>query len=347
MKRVLLVFISALVVIVVIGLNLFPLNIKHMEDGDTIKDSSSRDYTSAFVTDSGKCYVNGVVDVNRNYGVANPSIIQNFNEGYIEIYDKGDAETISISDKGGCIITNSGEVYVFCNELKGYKTPVYLCSGYKQAYLADETLVYLLSENNELGYISIEYPNDFVKIGDDIKRFKIGTDRENDYLPSVLSLSENGDLYITSYRQRISESAKIIDNVSDFDFVMPNLDTSVLSVLTKDHEALCLKGEYPLNYEGIIQESFKKVGENITDVISYEHGVAMMDDHNNLYLYGYGFKDGSDYGDFFSGEKVFSDVKAVYGGDIFLIVVWNDNSFTYYGKHLDKLGYTRITKDNK
>lgn len=316
-------------------------NTVYFDESESIKQADSFWYTTAIVSNSGNCYVKGNLTQSINYGVKDvpPSLLMK--NGFIRLYDKGDAADINITSIGGCIITESNDVYVFLNKSADYAVPTYLCSGYTQACIWDDTHIYLLSDKGEFGYISLDNPGSFTKIAHNIKKFRIEVKEKTD--PTIFVLSENEKLYILDCNEEFNENENFIDNVIEFDLLVPHTKLSILSILTKEHDAFCRFGDYSLNYEGINERSFEKIGENISSVTSYGKGVAMIDKQGRASLYGYGFNSNSDSGEFFDSEVVFENVKAVFGGDYYLIVIMSDDTYLYFGRDSYTTEYTRIT----
>lgn len=308
-----------------------------LPDDENITYASHHWDATAVVSDSGNCYIGGHVDERRNYGVENTRKFKNqyslFRNDYVRIYDKGNAKTINIKSNGGTIITEDNEVYIFVNGDESYRTPAYLCKGYTSAVIGYDSKIYMLSENGDLVYAEIETPENVKLIGKNIKEFNV---EYKDDVKSIFALTNDNKLYIINTDEQIENSEKYLENITDFDVLVPHSNMFVLSLLDNNKDAYVLMGDLNITYENIYKFNppFKKVGENISSVTSYEKGIAMMDDDSNVSLYGSDLDEIFDNWEF-TGEVEFTDVKAVFGGYRFLMIIKNNGKNYRYGREFD------------
>ena len=88
----------------------------------------------------------------------------------------------------------------------------------------------------------------------------------------------------------------------------------VFSIVDDKRDAYVFMRDCELTYDNFSNISlFQKAGKNISSVTSYDSGIAMMYENGDVALYGSDFDESPDNIEF-TGEIVFSDVKAAFGG---------------------------------
>ena len=321
-----------------------------MEDDEIITQFSSDDYWVGAVSNKGNCYIRGANLIDPfYYGVYD---IKGFNdthgEKFVQIYDKGDAETITLSGGGGCITTSGGDVYLFLNGTLGgdppefendellYRTPELLCTGYRYAEhsLSDGLgIVYLITDDNDLGYVTVEDPDDFHFICDDINKFQ--NLRGQGYL---VGLTNDHRLLFFDSNNQYSIETELFDNIIDFTIRGINKRSSI-ALLDENHSVYFGYDHYLTSYLSStdkLDESrlYHKIGENISAVTVYNYkGVAMLDNDGNVSIYGpelkhYYYEDDRVY----NGEVVLKDVSLILGDHRHLFIVRSNGDFEYFGK---------------
>lgn len=307
---------------------------------EKIVNSSADSSNVCAVTDSGNVYFLGTDVYNeRRNGIDNPSAFNLNNtfygEQFVCIYDKGNAKKVNYSTYGGTILTRDNEIYLFLNEEgENYQTVEFLCSGYVDAQLYKEHMIYVLSDNGEFGYITVDYPDIFHPIASNIENFKI---RSSKLDTIALVLSSDNNLYIFDLLDGFDSKSKHFENVIDFDFIDSSYTQSVFSLVNSNYEAYVCVGDFKCSYDGISNEGLKAVGTGIDSVISYGQGVAMLDTDDNLLIYGSDLSS-FDYKDFdyvYKGETVLRDIQTICGSTKCLCVVTTEGEFTRYGSNGD------------
>lgn len=332
------IFFAVISLIIVLSLgaifyfNLFDTSgLVYLDKNEQIKYFDSEWKTLSVVSETGNCYITGERLTNeKNYGIEN---IRKYNNHplnqYVQIYDKGDAVSMNINQYGGTIITKTNDVYVFLNGNDSYRTPTYLCSGYTEAVLGDESKIYLLSKNGNFGYVTVDKPDDFSLIGQNVTAFKVEYKKSPD---SIFVLTKNHNLYILKPNETIQSSQNHIDNILDFDVLVPHGNLCVFSIVDDKRDAYVFMRDCELTYDNFSNISlFQKAGKNISSVTSYDSGIAMMYENGDVALYGSDFDESPDNIEF-TGEIVFSDVKAAFGGYKNLVLIKSNGEFNYYGK---------------
>ena len=321
-----------------------------MEDDEIITQlSSDVDFIGA-VSNKGNCYIRGANLFDPfYYGVSD---IKGFNnthgKQFVQIYDKGDAETITLSGGGGCITTSGGDVYLFLDGTHGwdppefendellYRTPELLCTGYRYAEhsISDGLgIVYLITEDNDLGYVTVEDPDDFHFIYADVK--KIQNLRGQGYL---VALTNDHQLLFFDSNNQYSLATKLFDNIIDFAIAGVNEQSSI-ALLDENHSVYFGYDHYFTSYLSSadkLDESrlYHKIGENIAAVTIYNYkGAAMLDYDGNVSIYGpelkhYYYEDDRVY----NGEVVLKDVSYILGDSRHLFIVRSNGNFEYFGK---------------
>lgn len=299
----------------------------------------------AVVSDKGNCYLRGQsLTEEQNFGFDkirqyNNNDLWNMDK-YAELYDKGDAVSIDINSYGGTIVTKTNDVYIFVNGNESFKTPAYFCSGYSRALLGGGERVYLLWENGKLGYVTLDKPDDFTLIGEDVSSFKVVERNRSD---SVFALTNDHRLYILKPDEKIENSIKYIEKTVDFDILLYGMNTSILSIIDENQDAYLFMHDSGLAYDDFADKDlFQKTGENISSVTSYGEGIAMITENGDLALYGSdaaGLPENQ-----FSGEVVFTDVKAVFGGTSALEIITANGETAFYGTTPSSMNI-KIVKD--
>lgn len=334
-KKILFAVITFIIVLslgVIFYFNLFDTSgLVYLNKNEQIKYFDSEWKTLSVVSETGNCYITGERLTNeKNYGIEN---IRKYNNHplnqYVQIYDKGDAVSMNINQYGGTIITKTNDVYAFLNGNDSYRTPTYLCSGYTEAVLGDESKIYLLSKNGNFGYVTADKPDDFSLIGQDVTAFNVEYKKSPD---SIFVLTKNHNLYILKPNETIQSSQNHIDNILDFDVLVPHGDLCVFSIVDGKRDAYVFMRDYELTYDNFSNINlFQKTGENISSVTSYDSGIAMMYENGDVALFGSDFDESPDDMEF-TGDIVLSDVKAVFGGYKNLVLIKSNGEFNYYGK---------------
>ena len=295
----------------------------------------------AAVTDKGNVYVKGDLTTEINFG---SDKIRQYNHmliaDYIQIFGKGNASSVEIGPYGGAIVTEQSEVFIFINGSEKYKTPVFLCKGYKMANLV-ENKVYLLSNEGVFGYVTIEDPDNFIKLGDNIVDFQI--EYYNNVLPCDVCFALTADerLYISKTGEALSDNVQHLDGIIGFSAVVITADLPsdsswtnhiVLGLLDMNHDVLWLHDDLNKN-NGISKladiNKYSVVGNNIDKICVYPYGIAMLNHTGDVSLYGTDFHATNNVNTF-SGEAVFHDVKDIFGGEL-LVLIYNNKEIEYYG----------------
>ena len=254
---------------------------------------------------------------------------------------KGDAVKAYLTTYGGAILTEQDEVYLFLNgDTEGYQTPTLFCSGYTDLEIYSDT-VYLLSGKDEFGYMTVDSPGDFHILAENVRKFRFAVNNQN-HVVAFLLMNDNR-LYVYDTNESFNPDAEHFKNITDFDYCSKSTEFKVLCI----QDSLCdvyyyVLSEEELSYEAIQTHSGEKTGENVAKITAYGTGVAMLDDDNNLYLYG-GDMD-RHYSREFTGEKVMANVSLVAGSSDSLFVVKTDGSYHYYGNNGDNT-YNTIRKE--
>lgn len=286
----------------------------------------------AVVSDKGNCYLRGQsLTEEQNFGFDkirqyNNNDLWNMDK-YAELYDKGDAVSIDINSYGGTIVTKTNDVYIFVNGDESFRTPAHFCSGYSRALLGGGKRVYLLSENGRLGYVTLDKPDDFTLIGENVSSFNVVERNSPD---SVFVLTNEHRLYILEPDEKIENNVKYIEKTVDFDILLYGINTCILSIVDEKQDAYLFMHDSGLTYDNFADKDlFQKTGENISSVTSYGEGIAMINNNGDLALYGSdaaGLPENQ-----FSGEVVFTDVKAVFGGTSALEIIMANGETAFYG----------------
>lgn len=310
-------------------------------DNETIKSLSvCGRSTVAAVTDSGNVYVKWYATEENNFGV--DRIWQYHNrkaDSFARIYDKNNAVSVSIVEGGGCIITNESAVYVFINGNDNFKTPTYLCSGYSKAYLAGDE-VYLLTNDGKFGFVSIDHPDDFTVIGNDVVDFDI--EYSNGLYPYnvYFALTSDNRLYVSEFGKTFEDCNQYLDRIIDFDTISFCADLSEddrmkkyieISLVDSSHQAYWYEGDLGESLSYISDKSnYTLSGSNIQSAVAYSRGIAMLSSNGDTSFYGHDY-DYFGLERFFIGEVIFHNVKSLYSGDSNLIVQYENGDLEYYG----------------
>lgn len=293
------------------------------------------------VSDQGNCYVNGMrAEKNTNFGLEDYITFNHASpEKWVQIYGNEDAVSVDMFSDcgGGCIFTANHDVYLFLNGSEAYRTPTYLCSGYVSADKIDNTALFLLSEKNELVQCSFSDPTDCYVIGKNVKKFRLG--KQNDI--TIFALTEDNKLFILKNGEELTAQTPYIDHIIDFDFYLTSSQYCVLSLLTDDHMAFGVMGNYELSYEVLSNEDIRIPYDiDIVSVTSYSGGIAMLDKNADVKIYGTQITNSSGGWDF-RGESVFHNVSSVCGDSQSLCVIKKDGSLLKFGHHADVGGYDK------
>jgi len=312
---------------------------KTMNKHDEIKDVDFAWNLIGLVSTQGNCYITGDVSDKKNYGLDKIPSKWFQSDDYLCIYDHGDAEKISLSPKGGTIVNNMNEVYVFLNGSQNYRVPTVLLKGYIQAYLMDNDHVYLLSKSGDLGYSSIDNPSDFRLIGTNVKKF-IVTVKEVNTKHSVFALTNDNRLYIFYDDEVITDTTDCLEGIIDFDLLVPHTRMCVLSLIDQESKSYMRFGDIPLTFDSFKDmNEYIKCCDNTIAVASYCNGTATLDSDGNVRIYGSEIE--SDYNKTFEyyGDILFSNAKGIYGGYFNLIVSFADGHFECFGRNYNKDQY--------
>ena len=345
-------FITLLLCIIIIAISLLLgscsllyRDISFMNDEISINNVSISGCSVLATGDDGNVYYYGS-DVNENFSngfpadLSNEIKMSNFLQGrkFIRMYDRGDAKKAYIASYGGAVLTQQNDVYLFLNNnTDQYCTPTLFCSGYTDIELFHDT-VYLLSENGEFGYIEINGARDFNSLVKGVQKFRIAVNKEKHVI--IFALTDHNDLYIYDTTEPFDESTEHFENIKDFDFCEGNTYFQVLGLLNTKQRAIYYVLDWDeLSYEAIQLHTGEITGEKINEIAAYGTGVAMLDDDDNLYLYG-GDLD-RHYSREFTGDKVMENVRTVDGSNDSLFVVKKDGSYHYFGNNGDNT-YTPI-----
>ena len=186
-------------VLVVFGMKY--LNTEHlvyMDEETPVCFADSYWYMNAVVSESGNVYIRGILQADDySYGIPN---VKEFNaqfqslnfektERFVQIYDVGDARTVTLSSNGGVIITDTNDVYVF-SESEKYRLPTFLCTDAVSAML-ESNKVLLLNDKGEFGYIELSAPDNRITVLVGIESFGI-TDQDH----SIWVLNNKHELWV-------------------------------------------------------------------------------------------------------------------------------------------------------
>ena len=294
------------------------------------------------VTNNGNVYFKGGgssagrrngIDSEHAFGYNLRSLV--IGDTFFCIYDKGDAVKINYNTYGGVILTQDQSIYLFLNEEgENYQTVDYLCSGYVDAQLYREHMIYVLSDNGEFGFITVDYPDNFHLIASNIQKFKI---RMSKLDMVAMVLTGDNELYIFNLLDGFDSKADHFKNVIDFDFIESDCDQSVFGLINSNNEAYACVGNFKCSYESISNEGLKKVGTGIKSVTSHGQGVAMLDVDDNLLVYGSDLStfDNKNFDFIYQGEIVLHDIQTISGSTECLCVVTKEGEFTRYGSNGD------------
>ena len=328
------------------GCSLFS-HLTYLNGNTEISDVSITGYNTLAVGEDGNVYYRGNIIEHFTNGVSGELSgeinTSNFLMGmkFIRMYDKGDAVKAYLTTYGGAILTEQDEVYLFLNgDTEGYQTPTLFCSGYTDLEIYSDT-VYLLSGKDEFGYMTVDSPGDFHILAENVRKFRFAVNNQN-HVVAFLLMNDNR-LYVYDTNESFNPDAEHFKNITDFDYCSKSTEFKVLCI----QDSLCdvyyyVLSEEELSYEAIQTHSGEKTGENVAKITAYGTGVAMLDDDNNLYLYG-GDMD-RHYSREFTGEKVMANVSLVAGSSDSLFVVKTDGSYHYYGNNGDNT-YNTIRKE--
>ena len=341
------ILISVLLPIALIIFVCFSINTssRFLNSDSDIIFSDSDSNTIGIVTKNGNCYVKGNITAERNYGVENPPASLFRSDDFLKIYDKGNAKTINITSKGGTIITDSGEVYVFINDNKNYMLPVCFTTGYSQACVWDPSHIYLLSIDGDFGYVSIDSPDSFHLIKKNVRKFIIeGQTLEQGEVAFVLT--NDNQLFVCPRDEEGSVGS--VNGILDFDVLCPHTKLLIISLLDTEHRAYYCIGDYDLSFETLSDRSiYTECGSNIESVVSYSKGIAMLNSQNEVSIYGSDYKHNSSEADHvFKGEVVIEGALGVYGGDYNLIVSKETGGFEIYGRNSYDATYKLISSED-
>ena len=126
--------------------------------------------------------------------------------------------------------------------------------------MGDEGRIYVLSENGDFGYVTVDKPDDFSLIGQNVTAFKVVSKNSSD---SIFALTNDQRLYILEPDETIQNSEKYIDNIVNFDVLVPHMHLCVLSIVDKKQDAYVSMRDSGVTYDCFSDKrSFKKVGEN-------------------------------------------------------------------------------------
>lgn len=226
------------------------------------------------------------------------------------------------------------------NGSETYRTPTYFCSGFVCADKIDNTALFLLSEKSDLVEYSFNGSTDRRVVGKNIKKFCLG--KQNDI--TIFALTDDNKLYILRNGEKLTGQTPYIDHIIDFDFYSTSSQCCVLSLLTDDHMAFGVMGNYELSYEVLSNENIRIPYDiDIISVTSYSGGIAMLDNNSDVKIYGAQITDTSG-GWAFRGESVFHNVSSVCGDSQSLCVIKKDGTLLKYGHHADVGGYDKIIK---
>ena len=314
-------------------------DLSFMNDNVSINSVSVSGWSVLAVGDNGNVYYfGGDVDENFSNGfpvdLSNEIEMSNLLQGrkFIRMYDRGDAKKTYITTYGGAVLTHQNEVYLFLNNnTDQYRTPTLFCSGYTDIELFHDT-AYLLSENGELGYISIKEPNVFNSLVKRVRKFRIAVNKQGRVV--IFVLTNNNDLYVYDTTEPFVEDTEHFEDILDFDFCEGKTDFQVLALLNTQRKAVYYILDWDeLSYEAIQLHSGETIGENINEIVAYGTGVAMLDDDNNLYLYGGDL--GQDYKRMFTGQQVMRNVSVVSGSSDTLFTVKTNREYQFFGNNGD------------
>ena len=326
-------------------------NLNLLGEDEKIISISGGDYMVCALTDQGNCYVAGQsATEDYNFGLEDYQAYNDYfdlfhPDRFVQIYDKGDAESISMSYSGGCIITKDHNVYLFLNhsDFDDYATPRLFCSDCVDAQIGwlDDSIS-LLRSNGDFGYVPIDSPDDFRLIGKNVSKFKFATDKNNN--TTLFVLTNNHQLYMFNSEEVLEDQNDFIEDVIDFD-VQSSTGCLVLSIINSDHNAYhsALEESWCFN-RAKIQSNLKLIGSNVSSVVSYDAGTVMKDSDGKVRIYGSDIK--NQFEEAYTGESVFQNktVKDVCSTYTTLTVLTNDNQLNRFGYTLND-GVVAITPE--
>ena len=246
---------------------------------------------TAVVTAEGNCFLRGpLVSDEIPFGVTDiPAYCSQYStlnldkaNRLVQIYSGGDAETISLSDTGGTIISRTQELYLF-SDAAPYRTPQFFCTGVIAAKLYRDR-VFVLTTDNTLGYYEITKPSEFVALKTAVTEFII-TDLDG----RLWYLTDGGELWTSEPAKTIDTGICLFANVLRFDVLCTNHYPDILD----PEYVLCYMVEdgsvYSYSGNGLpTQETVKQIVtvSSIADVYTYAGGIILLDDEDNATVYG-------------------------------------------------------------
>lgn len=304
----------------------------------------------AAVSEIGNVYIKGSLSQRFNYGTDLVRQLYNLiSDSFVRIYDKNDAVSVNLSNTGGCIVTEQSDVYVFVNDSVKNKTPTYLCSGYIKAYLAGDD-VYLLRSDGTFGAVNLENPTEITVLGRDVVDFDIEySDSESFPYGICFALTKDHRLFVMKIGETLDSTGNYIDDVVEFDVVSFVAQWCMddhakkhveISLLNSKGQAFWYDGDLDENYSKIADmKNYVLAGSNVSCLVSYPVGVAMLNNTGQVSLYGYDF--GNE--DYMSGDILFDDVKGLFSSGRSLMMLYQNGEIDYFGFDAGK-GSTRYIK---
>lgn len=337
-KKILIICCALLICILLSSCN----NIDYITKDEGIIDVAFHWNMIGIVSTKGNCYVKGPVSNINNYGLEEVPSSSFQRDNFMCIYNKGDAVSISLSRYGGIIINEMNGVYIFVNCSQKYSSPTLLCNGYVQAYFWDKDHIYLLSQNGDFGYVTLDDPTNFNRIGNNVSKFIVDV-KNASAQQTLFALTKNNRLYILSADEVMSKSSDFINGITDFDLVVPHTELCVFTLKDEQSNSYLCMGNYDLSFESLSDKSkYIQCNNNTALLASYRNGAATLDSSGNVAIYGsepHYSNDDNDYFDY-NGEILFTKANGIYGGIFNLIVTFEDGHYECFGRNSYNNQYT-------
>ena len=174
---------------------------------------SVRRGNAALIDEAGNCYIRTTGDPLGLTGKLAKQYKRRFNvlkeNTFVRIYDREDAQSVTLFDGGGTIVSTTGVCYLFTNGYDTYAIPTAFCTHVKKAVGRRERL-YVLTDGNAFGWYSIADNSSFSLLLDDVEDFSLFT-----FTDAIMVLRKNGDLLLYS-SEKNGDAITLMVNVRQF-----------------------------------------------------------------------------------------------------------------------------------
>lgn len=353
------IFILVIILIIFFVKFFVPIGITVLEaDGKGVYVDQSRPYTVMIGTD-GNGYIRSEdfdnipgTDKPEQYKklINNPFRNMDNDSFFLKIYDGGNAERMHASYSRGTIITNNGDLYIFSNkfgEFKEYITPVLFKHNIQDAFITDST-IYVIDNNDELGYYKVSDKDNFIPICKNVRSFQL--DEFSEF--GMLVLTNDNVLYVYSKSDNEYKKVKLLEDVRSFSLSQGTfgqgysmvMDYNMLGVVKTDGTAQYVVrdtisiftkyGTEPLKLADFQQAEFTQVSEKAVDIAPYFGGVAVLLENGDVYVTGAEEPGNLDFE--FNNVLIAKNIKSIESDAFHLLTLDNDGTLTCYGKNPDQ-----------